>query len=131
MLSLIILQTTVLEPTTVSALLWWAVSGLLAIVGTLTTMFYRNIDKQITDTKEELKEERKINVELTTRLETNNVENIKTLNEFSNFLQALITSNDRMKSDISRDIMDSVKDIKTHIDERLRSIKNVENEPRP
>jgi hypothetical protein len=131
MLSLIILQTTVLEPATVSALLWWAVTGLLAIVGTLTTMFYKNIDKQITDTKQELKEERETNVNLTTRLETNNVENIKTLNEFSNFLQALITSNDRMKSDISRDIMDSVKDIKTHIDERLRSIKNIENEIRP
>ena len=58
----------------------------------------------------------------------NNVDNIKTLNEFSNFLQALITSNDRMKSDISRDILDSVKDIKTHIDERLRSIKYIKTD---
>jgi predicted nuclease with TOPRIM domain len=122
------LLTTIVEPTTVSSLLWWAVTGLLTIVATLAGLFYKNITESRKEIKEELVKERETNSELSERLEANNVDNIKTLNEFSNFLQALITSNDRMKSDISRDILDSVKDIKTHIDERLRSIKYIKTD---
>jgi hypothetical protein len=122
------LLTTIVEPTTVSSLLWWAVTGLLTIVTTLAGLFYKNIIENRKEIKEELVKERETNSELSERLEANNVDNIKTLNEFSNFLQALITSNDRMKSDISRDILDSVKDIKTHIDERLRSIKHIKTD---
>jgi hypothetical protein len=122
------LLTTIVEPTTVSSLLWWAVTGLLTIVATLAGLFYKNIIENRKEIKEELIKERETNSELSERLEANNVDNIKTLNEFSNFLQALITSNDRMKSDISRDILDSVKDIKTHIDERLRSIKYIKTD---
>jgi len=125
MITLFLLQVAAVDPSSITSILWWAVTGLLGIVGTLTALFYKNLTDNRKEIKEELVKERENNSELSERLEANNVDNIKTLNEFSNFLQALISSNDRMKSDISRDILDSVKDIKTHIDERLRSIKHI------
>ena len=51
-------------------------------------------------------------------------EDIKTLNEFSRFLESLIAKMDVLKDSIARDIAESARAIKSHINERISNGNN-------
>jgi len=61
--------------------------------------------------------------ELNEYIRDNNVENLKTLSEFSKFLNNLITSVDSSKTDMLREVNTSADSIKTKIDSSIDHIK--------
>ena len=57
--------------------------------------------------------------ELNNYIRESDKEDIKTLNEFSRFLESLIAKMDVMQDALRRDIAESARSIKSHINERI------------
>ena len=81
-----------------------------------------NSNKKLTEKEKEIKE-------LNEYIRISDKENIKTLAEFSKFLESLIANVDRIKGDLAREISHSAEVLKDKMD-NLRLIIESKNEPR-
>jgi hypothetical protein len=81
-----------------------------------------NSNKKVTEKEEEI---RKLNE----YIRISDKENIKTLAEFSKFLESLIANVDRIKGDLAREISHSAEVLKDKMD-NLKTIIESKNEPR-
>jgi len=110
-ISLIILQaTTSAAPANVTALLWWAVTGLITLVGTLSVVIYRTVTKRIEDLEASNKAKDEELKESFVYIKDVNIDNIRTLTEFSGFIKTLTANSERNNGDVRADIKD-IKDI--------------------
>ena len=81
-----------------------------------------NSNKKVTEKEKEIKE-------LNEYIRISDKENIKTLAEFSKFLESLIANVDRIKGDLAREISHSAEVLKDKMD-NLKTIIESKNEPR-
>lgn len=66
--------------------------------------------------RNDLKEEKGKNDSLNDYIRTSDRENIKTLSEFSKFLETLIANMDNMKTDVVKEVAQSAENVKLRID---------------
>ena len=81
-----------------------------------------NSNKKVTEKEEEIRT-------LNEYIRISDKENIKTLAEFSKFLESLIANVDRIKGDLAREISHSAEVLKDKMD-NLKTIIESKNEPR-
>tara|TARA_R110000796_G_scaffold250663_2_gene380145 strand:+ start:376 stop:690 length:315 start_codon:yes stop_codon:yes gene_type:complete len=87
-----------------------------AIVLVLGYFLYRGDEK--------LKEKEQDNKDLNEYIRDSDKENIRTLSEFSKFLETLIANVDSIKGDLAREILYSAESVKERIDTLKHTIEN-------
>jgi len=106
MLISFILTEIIVDPSSTVSILWWAVTGLIGIVGILSGVIYRTVTKRIEDLEASNKAKDEELKESFEYIKDVNIDNIKTLTEFSGFIKTLTSNSERNNGDVRSDIKD-------------------------